>query len=146
MSARITRTQMLSLLVTLALSFAVAGCASQQQAGEPAPGATTEAAAQPQATPPEATGTQEQAAQPSAEAPSASQQRMGSERTALGDKVEIRRPWVQVRNQPSQDARAIALAFGNDTFTVLEQQGDWVRVRLDKSREGWIPVAATQGN
>jgi uncharacterized protein YgiM (DUF1202 family) len=58
--------------------------------------------------------------------------------------VEIRASWVQVRAKPSQDAKAIALAFGNDTLPVLETQGDWVRVRIDKNREGWIPLSATQ--
>jgi uncharacterized protein YgiM (DUF1202 family) len=135
-----TRKQAIWLLVTGALSFAVAACASQQ--GAPSqPGGTTAA---------QRKGGQEQGAASSAQATppgSTSQsqgQRQGAARTPLGDRVEIRKSWVQVRSKPSPDAAAIALAFGNDTYPVLETQGDWVRVRIDGNREGWIPVEATR--
>jgi uncharacterized protein YgiM (DUF1202 family) len=130
-------------LALLLLSFALAGCAAQQ--GAPSqPGAAGAAG-----------GAKGQAGAAGAQAASSAQgagaqagaheaQRMGAERTPLGDRVEIRKSWVQVRSKPSPDAPAIALAFGNDTFPVLERKGDWVRVRLDGKREGWIPVDAAQ--
>jgi uncharacterized protein YgiM (DUF1202 family) len=130
-----------TLAAIFAMSFMLAACSSSKPeppaAGPPAgKGAAAEQPA-PVSAPPAAT-----------EAPPADEreaaQRMVSARSALGDQVEIRRSWVQVRNNPSPDAAAIALAFGNDTYPVLEQRGDWVRVKLDGNRDGWIPVAATQ--
>jgi uncharacterized protein YgiM (DUF1202 family) len=115
-------------LALLMLSFALAGCAAQK-------GAPSRPAAQG-----EAGGAKPEATSPGSQ----TAQRMGAERTPLGDRVEIRKSWVQVRSKPSPDAPAIALAFGNDTFPVLERQRDWVRVRLDGKREGWIPVDAAQ--
>lgn len=132
-----TRKQAIWLLVTGALSFAVAACASQKGApSQPGGAAAQRKAGQEQS----AAGT----AQATPPGTSAETQRRGAERTPLGDRVEIRKSWVQVRSKPSTDAAAIALAFGNDTYPVLETQGDWVRVRLDGNREGWIPVEATQ--
>ena len=146
------RTQAYWLLATLLLSFALAGCASK---GTPsAPGAAASASAReatPQSTPPGSAApadTQAATGGATASAPAAGggseAQRSGGMTTPLGERVEIRASWVQVRNQPSPDAKAIALAFGNDTLPVLETKGDWVRVRVDKNREGWIPVSATQ--
>ena len=61
-----------------------------------------------------------------------------------GDTVEIRKSWTQIRSAPSQNARAIALAFGNDTLSVVEKEGDWVQVRFGRNQKGWIPVEATR--
>lgn len=135
MSARLIRTHTCWLLITLAVSFLVAACA----AGE---GPTT-------APPPpvrEGTEPPEQSTREAREAtPSEAREpeRMGRERTPMGDVAEVRRPWVQVRSAPNADANAIALAFGNDRLTVVDKQGDWVRVRLGR-REGWIPASAIQ--
>lgn len=71
-------------------------------------------------------------------------ERMGAAMTPLGDRVEVRQSWVQVRAKPSADSAAIALAFGNDTFPVLGHEGNWVHVQLPQHRDGWIPLAATQ--
>ncbi|HKI98991.1 MAG TPA: SH3 domain-containing protein [bacterium] len=121
-------------LTLLALGFTLAACAAQKggpsQPGPTKPEAATSATTSPQSQPPGTEAT-------------TSAQGMRHERSSLGQ-VEIRKSWVQVRSRPSQEAAAIALAFGNDTFPVVEKQGDWVRVQLDKRREGWIPVSATQ--
>lgn len=134
MSKRLIRSNVVWLALTLAVSFALAACAAGGGPSEPgAPADQTRASeregAEPRTLPPPATGSESQ--------------RMGRERTPLGDTAEIRRPWVQVRAAPNANARAIALVFGNDRLQVMEQQGDWVRVRLN-GREGWIPVSATE--
>lgn len=58
--------------------------------------------------------------------------------------VEIKKNWTQIRSAPDANARAIGLAFGNDTFQVVEREGEWVRVRVGKNQEGWIPKEATE--
>lgn len=138
MSARLIRTHTCWLLITLAVSFLVAACAAGEGPTTAPPPPVREGTAAPEETAREAREARE--ATPSeAREP----QRMGRERTPMGDVAEVRRPWVQMRSAPNADANAIALAFGNDRLTVLDKQGDWVRVRLGR-REGWIPVSAIQ--
>jgi hypothetical protein len=142
MSARIPGNRMVWPLLAVALSLAVAAC-FPTDTGQPQPRPQQQPQARAgergtQPTPPGAqagtrTETREQAAA-----------RAANERTPPGDMVEVRRAWVQVRNAPAADARAIALAFGNDRFPVVERQGDWVRVKLAGNREGWIPFETTQ--
>lgn len=79
---------------------------------------------------------------PTDEPPAAERQR--TRRMPTGDTVEIRKSWTQIRSAPSQNARAIALAFGNDTLSVVEKEGDWVQVRFGRNQKGWIPVEATR--
>jgi Bacterial SH3 domain len=133
-----TRTQSYRLLGTLLLSFALAGCASK---GAPSSPGARRGESAPQSTPPGSSSTSGRSSSESTSASRESSARM----TPTGDRVEIRASWVQVRNQPSNEARAIALAFGNDTYPVLDKQGDWVKVQIDKNREGWIPKSATEG-
>ncbi len=47
--------------------------------------------------------------------------------------------WVQVRATPAATAKAIALVYGNDAFTVLEKQEAWVRIHTTAGQFGWIP-------
>jgi hypothetical protein len=127
-------------LLTVALSLAVATC-SAGDAGQPQPRPQQS----PQARAAER-GTQPTtpAASAGTETPEQAAARTAREGTPSGDVVEVRRAWVQVRKAPALDAQAIALAFGNDRFAVVEQQGDWVRVKLAGNREGWIPFETTQ--
>lgn len=60
-----------------------------------------------------------------------------------GETVEIRKSWTQIRSAPDFNARAIGLAFGNDKYPVTGKEGDWVRVRVSKNRDGWIPAEDT---
>jgi len=142
------RTQAFWLLATMLLSFALAGCASK---GPSSPrGSSSGSEASPQSTPPGSASESSSATSATSSATSSSEsssmesQRSGSMSTPTGDRVEIRRSWVQVRSQPNETAKAIALAFGNDTLPVVETQGDWVRVKIDKNRDGWIPRSATE--
>lgn len=73
--------------------------------------------------------------------------RMGTEATGpselTGDTIEIRKSWTQIRSAPDINARAIGLAFGNDKYPVTGKEGDWVRVRFSRNRDGWIPADDT---
>lgn len=60
-----------------------------------------------------------------------------------GETVEIRKSWTQIRSAPDFNARAIGLAFGNDKYPVTGKEGDWVRVRVSRNRDGWIPAEDT---
>lgn len=72
---------------------------------------------------------------------------MGTEATGpselTGDTIEIRKSWTQIRSAPDFNARAIGLAFGNDKYPVTGKEGDWVRVRMSRNRDGWIPAEDT---
>ena len=129
----------------IALTFALAGCASlggaDEEAGPEQTTATREGSAKTEER--DAAPTDEP---PAAEPPAAEPQapREGRQRMLAGDTVEIRKSWTQIRSAPSRNARAIALAFGNDTLSVVEKEGDWVQVRFGRNQEGWIPVEATR--
>lgn len=58
------------------------------------------------------------------------------------DEIMVRRPWVQIRTAPDPKAGAVALAYGNDVYTVVAVQGDWVQVRWQDGKLGWIPISA----
>jgi uncharacterized protein YgiM (DUF1202 family) len=139
MSVRKSYLQACWLLLTLALSFALAGCASSKGAtSAPKPGSS---ASKESSKREEAAGASTKAEGRSGES---SREAMAERKPLSGEHIEIRKPWVQVRSKPSEQSAAIALAFGNDTLPVVEKQGDWVRVRLDKNRDGWVPVSATE--
>jgi len=154
MNSSLTRMQTAWLLAALALSLGLGGCSSskpKQPEAQPA-AAATEAKAQSAAE--EAKAQQEQAAKQAEQARAAESAKTEQATKAAeaeramhpqpGDTVEVHKAWVQVRNQPSTDGKAIALVFGNDTYTVVEEQGDWLHVKLDGNREGWIPREAVQ--
>lgn len=143
MSVRNRGTRTGWVLMLLALGFLLATCSSNKAVQKPATRASQATTETQAATTPEA-AKESSGAQSEAAGETGGAQRMGAETTPLGDRVEIRKSWVQVRAKPSEDAAAIALAFGNDTYPVVGHQGDWVHVRLDHNREGWIPVSATQ--
>lgn len=135
MSAANHRTQFIWMALLCALGFAVAGCAAEQGASKPAGGAGPSRG--------RSESGSAQSAPPGSEPVVREPQRSTAAVTPLGDRIEIRQSWVQVRAKPDQEAAAIALAFGNDTYPVVEKQGDWVRVKLEGNREGWIPLSAT---
>ena len=133
-------TQFARLGYTLALSFAVAACSSQSGAPKssgaaPARSTNTQSARADDASTERARNTSGQDAATTGQRTAA---------TASGEQVEIRQAWVQVRNKPDANAKAIALVFGNDVLSVKGQEGEWVQVQVDKGRTGWIPVAATR--
>ncbi len=123
-----TASTLLFSALLIALTFALAGCASLGGAEE--------------VTGPErTTATRERSAK--TDEPTAAE-RQRTRRMPTGDTVEIRKSWTQIRSAPSRNARAIALAFGNDTLSVVEKEGDWVQVRFGRNQKGWIPVEATR--
>jgi hypothetical protein len=63
--------------------------------------------------------------------------------TAAERTIEVNVSWTQIRTAPSKGGKAVALAYGNDTFTVLKEQDGWAQVRFDTSRLGWIALADT---
>jgi uncharacterized protein YgiM (DUF1202 family) len=128
---------LMTMLFAGALAFMVAACASQK--GTSAPGGGGAGGRSSQAS--QSRGGQSGSSGGATSGSSA--QRSGADLTPLGDRVEIHMSWVQVRSAPSQDAAAIALVFGNDRLQVIETKGDWVHVKLDGNRQGWIPAAAT---
>ena len=67
-----------------------------------------------------------------------------SPRVGTGDLVEVSASWAQIRSEPSESGRAIGLAYGNDEYEVLEQQGDWVKIRIGGNRSGWVRKADIQ--
>lgn len=126
-----TASTLLFSALLIALTFALAGCASLGGAEEEAV-ATREGSAK----------SEERDTEPTDAPPVAERQR--TRRMPTGDTVEIRKSWTQIRSAPSRNARAIALAFGNDTLSVVEKEGDWVQVRFGRNQKGWIPVEATR--
>lgn len=127
-----TASTLLFSALLIALTFALAGCASLGGAEEEEAAATREGSAR----------SEGRDTAPADEPPAAERQRM--RRMPTGDTVEIRKSWTQIRSAPSRNARAIALAFGNDTLSVVEKEGDWVQVRFGRNQKGWIPVEATR--
>ena len=68
----------------------------------------------------------------------------GRQSVETGGVVEIRKSWVAIRAEPSLNAKSMGLAYGNDTFTVVNVEGDWVQIQVKGNRNGWIPMEATQ--
>ena len=68
----------------------------------------------------------------------------GKQEVQTGATVEIRKSWITIRATPSPTGKAMGLAYGNDTFTVVSVEGDWVQVQLKSKQNGWIPMEATQ--
>lgn len=64
----------------------------------------------------------------------------GESRTSApsGDMVEVSVSWTQIRSSPSEEGRAIALAYGNDPLEALEERNGWVKVRFGGGRVGWV--------
>jgi hypothetical protein len=58
---------------------------------------------------------------------------------AYGETVIVNQPWVQIRSAPSPNGKPIALAYGNDSYAVLGEQGQWVRIRTARKVTGWLP-------
>jgi len=50
------------------------------------------------------------------------------------------RDWITiaVRTSPSDEARTVSLANTNDYLEVIEEQGDWSKVRTPKGKVGWV--------
>lgn len=130
---------MLALLAALVL----AGCGGQQPADDESASAD-KAKASTQATRPDGSDESQASEKQQADKESGSMAATREESGPVGDTIEIRKSWVQIRSAPNYDAPPIGLAYGNDTFDVLEQEGDWVHVKMGKRREGWIPVEATR--
>ncbi|MGC9324298.1 MAG: TIGR04211 family SH3 domain-containing protein [Desulfomonilia bacterium] len=50
------------------------------------------------------------------------------------------RDWITIslRTGPSEGARVIGMANTNDYLEVLEEQGEWIRVKTPSGKEGWV--------
>ncbi len=143
MNGRITAKVYLSLLAALVLALVIGGCGGGQPRTDERPAASGARDDQTDQRRSTDSTTAERTPGDSGPARDQGTQRMAQPVGPVGDVVEIRRSWVQVRTAPNNNARAVALVFGNDQLEVIEQQGEWVHVRLDKRRQGWIPATAT---
>ncbi|MDH4225428.1 MAG: SH3 domain-containing protein [Deltaproteobacteria bacterium] len=63
-----------------------------------------------------------------------------------GPEIRVIRPWVQVRSAPAAQARAVALAYGNDRFDVLARQGDWFKIKAHHNQTGWVEARGVREN
>ncbi len=127
------RIPLMVLTLMVPLVFALQSCSSSESAGGKSESRAARKAAKDSGTdeakPSETSSTMEKASMESSE--------------LTGETVEIRKSWTQIRSAPDLNARAIGLAFGNDKYPVTGKEGDWVRVRLSKNRDGWIPAEDT---
>ncbi|MEE8435448.1 MAG: hypothetical protein V3S64_11730, partial [bacterium] len=60
-----------------------------------------------------------------------------------GEVVVVRRSWAKIRRAPRENSRAIALVYGNDTFQVVNTDGEWVQVRFGRNNrhKGWLSLS-----
>lgn len=60
-----------------------------------------------------------------------------------GEMVVVRRRWAKIRRAPRENSRSIALVYGNDTFQVVNTEGEWVQVRFGRNNrhKGWLPLS-----
>ena len=117
-----TRKNGIRLLVVMAGMLTVVGCSSSKPATETAPPPS----GQSQRTTPLVVPNR------------------GRQDVEAGATVEIRKPWTTIRATPSTNGKAMGLAYGNDTFTVVSVEGDWVQVQVKGKKNGWIPKEATE--
>ena len=127
------RIPIMVLALMVPLVFALQSCSSSDSAGGKGESRAVREAAKDSETgkpkPSDTSGTMEKATMAPSE--------------LTGDTIEIRKSWTQIRSAPDFNARAIGLAFGNDKYPVTGKEGDWVRVRISRNRDGWIPAEDT---
>ncbi len=46
--------------------------------------------------------------------------------------------WLRVRSAPSLEGEEVTTVNVGDTFVVLEEDGEWVKIKVDESTEGWV--------
>ena len=57
---------------------------------------------------------------------------------ARAESVNVIKPWVKVLAAPKTSAKPVALAYGNDNYEVIEDQGGWVKIRTRHKAAGWV--------
>lgn len=55
-----------------------------------------------------------------------------------GDRVEVVRPVVNIRQSATTDSPIVATASNGDKLTVIEQRGSWYNVKTGDGQTGWV--------
>lgn len=66
---------------------------------------------------------------------------------ASGTQVEILETglgWLRVREEPSLDGAEVTTVTVGETYTVLDQTEDWVKIQVDETTQGWVSAEYTQ--
>lgn len=117
------------------MTFFLAGCSSSDEPATGGPRAGTQGQFKPN---PAASQTESGITQRDVDG-GESQARFRTRPKPSGNVVVVRKSWAKIHSSPNENSRAIALVFGNDSFEVVTQEGDWVQVRFGRNRRGWIP-------
>jgi curli biogenesis system outer membrane secretion channel CsgG len=100
-------------------------------------------ASQPQATPLPQTQQQRQQAVSS---PGGSQQRLAPASGAEARVVYVKWKTVSLREGPGTNFKSITEVKKGTALEIIEDKGQWIRVRLEDGQEGWIGKATTSEN
>ena len=65
-----------------------------------------------------------------------------AEGAAWATQITITTSWTRVRKNPSLQSSAVDIAYGNDTYTVLKTENNWVQIRTGQGAVGWIAPEA----
>ena len=57
---------------------------------------------------------------------------------ALAETVVVTESWVKLRGAPEPGAKAVGLVYGNDSYEVLDQEGEWYQVTIRGGQTGWL--------
>ncbi|MBI3980459.1 SH3 domain-containing protein [Candidatus Microgenomates bacterium] len=54
--------------------------------------------------------------------------------------LETSTGWLRVRSGPSISSPEITKVYPGEFYSYLDEQGGWVKIKLDKDKEGWVSV------
>ena len=46
--------------------------------------------------------------------------------------------WLRVRETPSLNGKELTKVNSGETFDTLAQEGDWVKIKVSETLEGWV--------
>jgi len=52
--------------------------------------------------------------------------------------------WLRVRSEPSLEGTEIARVNVGEEFKILGEEGDWIKIKIDETTEGWVSSAYVQ--
>ena len=71
--------------------------------------------------------------------PTSTSEPTATSNTSIPRKVRIGKENVDVRKTPSSKGQVLSSALGGKVYVLLDISGEWFKIRLNNSKEGWIP-------